>query len=319
MKRLRAVHVSFMIATAVLLSAQMSAELTVRGCRRSDGDGVFGTAAGRSPLSLVVGRLEELVGDVLLLKADNYFHGQTSLLGSTRVGECHAMYGGVGELDGGEHEHHDGEEYCSACGQDDEHDHVHEHDAAHGLSYNHFLYRQYVKVAPTAHVHIHRSEEIVPWLYASVRFNPGNERAALVTAYWLSQQLGRPEQAEGVLRAALAKRPSSWRLHAELAWLHYRQGRTGPALRQCASALQLFEPGEDAEQARLDLAGLWRLAGACQERLGNLDRAVACARQVVELLPDSEPARHRLEDLLERLDGSRAGADGGTASAPAGP
>lgn len=298
MKQLRAVHVLLMIAAAVLLCAQMSAELTVRGCRRSDGDGVFGRSAGRSPLSLAIGRLEELVGDMLLLKADNYYHGQTSLLGSTRVGECHAMYDGEHDV------HEDGH------GHEHGHEHGDEHDsAAHALSYDHFFYRQYTKVASTAHVHLGSSEEIVPWLYASVKFNPGNERAALVTTYWLSQQLDEPEQAERVLRAALAKRPTSWRLHAELAWLHFRQERNGPALRQCASALRLFEPGEDAEQARLDLAGLWRLAGACQERLGNLERAVACAEEVVRLVPRSPSARHRLDELRARLDGSGADVD----------
>ena len=132
MKRLRAVHVSFMIAAAVLLCAQMSAELTVRGCRRSDGEGVFSPSAGRSPLSLAIGRLEELVGDVLLLKADNYFHGQTSVLGTTRVGDCGAMYGGVGELDADNHEHEHAHDHAHNDAHDHAHSdaHEHEHDAA---------------------------------------------------------------------------------------------------------------------------------------------------------------------------------------------
>jgi hypothetical protein len=291
-KRLRAVHVSILIVIAVLLCAQMSAELTVRACRRSDGRGVFGPAERRSPLSLVVGRLEELVGDLLLLKADNYFHGQTSLLGHERMNQELEE----GEEPGGhvEHQHDHGE-----------HDHGGAPDGlccgGQGLAYDHFLYRLYVKVAPTAHVHLHRAEEIVPWLCASVRLNPGNERAAIVTAYWLARQLGKPREAETVLRAALARRPSSWRLRADLAWVHFDQGRFGPALRQCESALRLFRPGQDDEQARTDLAELWRLASACHEALGELAGAVACTERVAELLPASAGAREHLERLRALL------------------
>jgi len=311
-KRLWALRVTMAIAGAVFLCAQMSAELTVRRCRRACEADLPAGQQPRTFLSLFIGKLEALVGDVLLLKADNYFHGQTSLLGRTRVGECGHSLGHGGH--GHDHEH--------ACHHGPGHDGEHHHaaDAEHvehepGLSYDHFLYRQYTKIASTAHVHLGQHEEIVPWLYAGVRLNPGNERAAVVTAYWLGQQLDRPEAAERVLRAALAERPTSWRLHAELGWLHYRLGRYGPALRQCARALGLFEPGEDEEQAGLDLAELWRLASACQEALGDLERAVACAAEVVRLLPDLSAARSRLEQLRARLDAS-AGADGGACAPP---
>jgi len=319
-KRLWALRVTMAIVGAVFLCAQMCAELMVRQCRRACEAEL---PVGQQPhtfLSLFIGRLESLAGDVLLLKADNYFHGQTSLLGRTRVGEC------AHSLGPGGHEHDDACHHEHAChdgpGHDD-HDHHHTADAEHddhpehepGLSYDHFLYRQYAKIASTAHVHLGQHEEIVPWLYASVRLNPGNERAAVVTAYWLAQQLDRPAAAERVLRAALGERPSSWRLHAELGWLHYRLGRYGPALQQCTSALGFFEPDDDEQQARLDLAELWRLASACQEALGDLERAVACAEEVVRLLPDSEAARTRLEHLRARLDAS-AETEGGASASP---
>ena len=293
MRRPSTLYTVLTIAGAVFLCAQMSAELSVRGCRRAAEAGGLGPQRPRTVLSLFIGKLDELVGNVLLLKADNYFHGQTSLLGETRTGKCNAMYAG-----------HEGEHDGADEGDKDAHEHD-EHAAGHpgegALGYDHFFYRQYTKVASTAHVHLGRREEIVPWLYASVTLNPGNERAAVVTAYWLGEQLGKPREAEQVLRAALGVRPSSWRLRAELAWLHYRQGRFAPALRQCSSAIALFDPGDDAEQARLDLAELWRLAGACQEALGDLERAVACAEQVVELVPASRAARDRLERLRGAL------------------
>jgi tetratricopeptide (TPR) repeat protein len=288
MKRDRMLHTVGLIAAALFLCAQMSAELTVRRCQRATAVGAPLAEPPRSVLALFIGKLEALVGDALLLKADNYFHGQTSLLGHMRISE---------EM---EHEEEpDG---------DAEHDHA---DALGGLAchgeglvYDHFLYRLYTKVAPTAHVHLHRSAEIVPWLYASVRLNPGNERAALVTAYWLAKQLERPREAETVLHAALGARPSSWRLRAELAWLHYDQGRFGPALRQCESAIRLFEPGQDHEQARADLAELWRLASACREALSDVPGAVACAERVVELLPAGAGARERLARLRALLPGN---------------
>jgi len=286
MKRYSRLRAALILMGALFLCAQMSAELTVRGCRRAAEAGGLGPQRPRTVLSLFVGELEELVGRVLLLKADSYFHGQTSILGDTRIhDESEAWASREDDAPGAEHR---------APGQS---------SRERAVSYDHLLYRQYTKVASTAHVHLDRGEEIVPWLYASVRLNPGDERAAVMTAYWLGQRLGQPRKAEQVLRAALAERPSSWRLRAELGWLHYRQGRYGAALRQCSSALQLFEAGDDAEQARLDLAELWRLAGACQEALGDLERAIACAEQVVALVPQSRPARDRLERLRMELDG----------------
>jgi hypothetical protein len=307
MKRYSTLRTAFVIAGAVFLCAQMSAELSVRACRRTAEAGGLGPQRPRTVLSLFIGELDELVGNILLLKADNYFHGQTSLLGETRAGKCDAMYAGhegAGEEDAEDHEHeHDacGPDGCAAGSVSSHDEHAAGHHGEGALGYDHFLYRQYVKVASTAHVHLRRREEIVPWLYASVKLNPGNERAVVVTAYWLGEQLGRPREAEKVLRAALDERPSSWRLHAELGWLHYRQGRYGPALRQCSSAITLFKPGDDAEQARLDLAELWRLAGACQEALGDLGRAVACAEQVAALVPENHAACDRLERLLAEL------------------
>ncbi len=303
MKRFRALRTTLVIAGAIFLCAQMSAELTVRRCRRAAETGAPGLERPRTVLSLFIGKLEELVGDVLLLKADNYFHGQTSLLGQTRVGKCDCMH----EHHEHAHEHHEdahghGHE-AHHNGHEAEHHGDHEaHRGTGALSYDHFLYRQYLKVAPTVHVHLHRREEIVPWLYASVRLNAGNERAAVLTAYWLGRQLDRPREAEQVLRAALAVRPSSWRLQAALAWLHYHEGRFGPALRQCTSAIRLFEPVKDEEQARLELAELWRLASVCHETLGNLERAVACAETVARILPECRKSPKRLVELRARLE-----------------
>lgn len=303
MKRWRTLMVLFPLVSALWLCAQLGSELTVRGCRRAEGDGVFGVAGRRTVCSLVVGRLEELVGDLLLLKADNYYHGQTSLLGRVRLHEGAHEHEGHHECHD-HHHHHDG--HGGEVEPADELDEVspehHGHcDGKGGLAYDHFFYRQYTKVASTAHEHLDASEELVPWLYASVRLNPGNERSAILTAYWLTEQLDRSDDAERILRAALAERPFSWRLRAELSWHHYRHGRFGPALRQCASALQLFKPDPDEEQARLDLARLWRLASACQEALGDIERALACAERVVTLVPASEAARHRVEVLRARL------------------
>jgi len=319
-RRFRALRIPLVVVGAVFLCAQMSAELTVRACRRTNEGGGRGLRRPRTVLSLFIGRLEELVGDVLLLKADNCFHGQTSLLGRTRVGECHQAHShhehACGPGGGGSHDH-DHEHCCDGHGEP-AHDHHADgagHEGGGALSYEHFLYRQYLKVAPTAHVHLGRHEEIVPWLYASVRLNAGNERAAVVAAYWLDGQLDRPREAERVLRAALAVRPSSWRLRAELGWLHYNEGRFGQALRQCESAIRLFEPSTDEAQAdgasaALDLAGLWRLASACHEQLGDLGGAAACAEKVAEILPESAAARERLHELRARL-GGEAGAEAG--------
>jgi tetratricopeptide (TPR) repeat protein len=299
MKRYRVLRTALPIAAALFLCAQMSAELTVRRCRLAAESEASTWGPPRTVLSLFIGKLEELVGDVLLLKADNYFHGQTSLLGHTRVGECDH---GLGHHAHGHHE-------CT-CGHDTHGPHAHHephHHAEAALGYEHFLYRQFLKVAPTAHVHIQRHEEIVPWLYASVRLNARNERAAVVAAYWLNRQLDRPRDAERVLRAALAERPSSWRLRGELAWLHYGEGRFGVALRQCKSAITLFRPEADEEASRLDLARLWRLASACQEELGHLAQAVACAEIVAGILQENEAAQERLDELKARLEAEPPG------------
>jgi tetratricopeptide (TPR) repeat protein len=58
--------------------------------------------------------------------------------------------------------------------------------------------------------------EMLPWLQLSVAMDPQRVDSYLVSAYWLSEEMGKPAEAERVLREGLSENPDSYELLFEL-------------------------------------------------------------------------------------------------------
>jgi tetratricopeptide (TPR) repeat protein len=75
----------------------------------------------------------------------------------------------------------------------------------------------------TAHTHLEggNAREILPWLELSADLDPQRIETYTVTAYWLSERLGRVAEAELFLRRGLRANPKSYEILFELGKLYY--------------------------------------------------------------------------------------------------
>jgi tetratricopeptide (TPR) repeat protein len=159
-----------------------------------------------------------------------------------------------------------------------------------------------------------------------VSLPPAARSRALLVQAVAGLEAGRLDEAESLLRKALALDPGSHRAYLSLAVLESRRGNDAAAMEDCRKALALRpdfadaygqmgvsalrlgdlpEATRDLEQAtRLDPSdkeGLSRL-GVIYAQAGRLEEAKQAFRQALSLDPGFEKARHNLEHLesLER-------------------
>jgi len=220
----------------------------------------------RTILSVFIGQLENLIGDMMILKADVYLHGMLSY--TEYIGEkkhhgeqCHAL----------EHNHH---EHAEA----DHHDHHHE------SGFNNFFFKKYQKVRSSEHVHIDNDKELAPWLAASTRLNPHNIRAFLIGAYWVGHRMKKWDEAEKLLREGIRYNSKNWQLRYELGNLYTAQEKYQQALAQYVKAEKLF-PQQRQDELKLELCNLWRSTAGAYEKLTAYDKAIAAYRKILELNP----------------------------------
>jgi tetratricopeptide (TPR) repeat protein len=108
--------------------------------------------------------------------------------------------------------------------------------------------------------------------------------------------LGRPGEAEGSYRQALALRPHLAEAHADLALAQAQQGRLPEAVANLQQALRLRPQYPEA----------YNNLGVLLSQLGRPDEAVACWQQALRLRPDFGQARQNLEAALRGRAGAPA-------------
>lgn len=159
-----------------------------------------------------LGEARSIGSYISILQADRYYHGGIGHLDEDQCGKLWEF----------EHDHEHG--------HDHEHDQDHGHDHSHGnearTQYSRFnvLMRISEEIALTEHVHLKGGQmrEIVPWLYYAARIDPRNTQAYVLSAYYLADRLGRPDQAMAFLREGSSKNPDSWEINAEMARIYFQ-------------------------------------------------------------------------------------------------
>lgn len=161
----------------------------------------------------LLGSAQEMIGDTLFQKADQYFHR------------------GVG-------------------GHRDESDGLHAEEPldgkAHGAGPENWVRRVNEAVRSTRHAHLGASEskEILPFLALSTRFNPRNVEAVLSAAYWLDTKMDLTDQAIAVLQKGIRDNPRDWHIDLQLGILYLKKKK---AYAQCVEVLQQAIPKVNVE------------------------------------------------------------------------
>jgi len=162
--------------------------------------------------------------------------------------------------------------------------------------FNHFLYKRFKAVRSSEHVHINDAKEITPWLAASIRLNPHNVRAFLITSFWVDKKLGKPDEAERILREGLRYNRRNWQLHYELGRLYATRNKPDQALNYYIRALDFF-PVEQQEDNKLELSSVLRSLAAVFKEKGDPGRAAAVYQKIMEINPTEETV-NKLKSLL---------------------
>lgn len=164
-----------------------------------------------------------------------------------------------------------------------------------------FFRRLSATVTPEEHAHLSGSsiKEIMPWLTFAMQADPHNTEYAVVAAFWLASEGGRPDLAHEVLHAARIDNPTDCELIVEEGRLYVRQGGFDDARRLLDMALRRW-PGrlnpteEDALRLKREILLYTALLA---EESGNRQAAAADLRIVLAMYPEMESLRKRIQNL----------------------
>ncbi len=148
---------------------------------------------GASVLEIIFGESRLVLSDVLLDKADEYFHG----------GVKHAACCGYAATHEHENEH--------------EREHEHEHEHPH-VSPRDLWQWINARVHSQEHRHLKGADnrELLPWLWGACRTSPKNIMAYESAAYVMEKLLNQPLEAAKLLREAISVNQESARLEVSL-------------------------------------------------------------------------------------------------------
>ena len=157
--------------------------------------------------------------------------------------------------------------------------------------------------------------EILPWLKLSSRLDPENIKTYLVMAYWLRSKLGKPSEAEQVLREGLRPNPGNPQLLFELGRIYYQdykkptraQSIWEAALRSWAEekpgvpeSKRLEDTNENYDDRYL-FRELHEYLAQLEEDAGNYNAAIAHLQQAQLASPKPEELQKQIDALKQKV------------------
>ncbi len=231
---------------------------------------------GDDVLTQVLGETRLAVSQMLLDKADEYFHG------GVRHTDCE--HEGTA-MDHDEHDQDQDEEEC----------------AAHERFDPWRMINRRVHVQEHRHMHGAEATELLPWLWAASHISAENLQALESTAYVLNRMLGNPGAAVELLEQGIAKNPVSAELEFSLGELHLHAFndvvKAEAAFRSALEKNLLARDASDEDTRLLRLRTLFYL-GYLSKLKGDTRGLRQCLREAEELSPQ-HVCTNDLRKLLE--------------------
>jgi tetratricopeptide (TPR) repeat protein len=159
------------------------------------------------------------------------------------------------------------------------------------------------EIRPEEHQHLSGQGivDIMPWLEFAMEADPDNVDYALVAAFWLATDAGRPDVAHEVLRRARIANPRNCRLPAEEARIYIREGRLADARRLADLALELF-PGSTPfgpDEAKAFFRDVLLHRAILAEAAGDIQTAIRDLNGILMIYPEMATLRDRIVHLRE--------------------
>ncbi|MDP8248906.1 MAG: tetratricopeptide repeat protein [Candidatus Tritonobacter lacicola] len=231
-------------------------------------DGYFaGGAAGEEDLlGVLLGEMRSVLGDMALVRADDYFHR------GIRHVECTHFEGLGGDMED-EHRRERGD----------------------------YIGRLNEAIHPAGHVHLDGGSlrEMFPMIGAAIALDPNKEEAYLTGAYWL-ERVGKSPDAIDLLQRGVKKNPDSYLLYTDLGrYLFTREKDDSLALKALERALSNWNAcaamGDDPEQ--LARVSILLYMGAVFEKEGRPDEAIGCYEDIIKQFPARKGLLKKIKNL----------------------
>lgn len=144
--------------------------------------------------------------------------------------------------------------------------------------------------------------EILPWLSMAVAMDPNRVETYTVGAYWLRNQLGKPKEAEALLREGLRNNPGSYAILYELGRIFAENYKDSDRARNTwEAALRRWNEQEGSKKNPDNfLLGeiAWGLA-RLEESAGNNQKAISYLELAKKASPYPENVQKRIDELKQ--------------------
>ena len=192
-----------------------------------------------------------------------------------------------------DHEHEHDEESCSECQNGNTSFMGKPKDWFEAMG-RHFM------VSDHTHLKGGSEREILPWLELSAELDPQRIETYVVTAYWLADRLGKPEEAEQFLRQGLKANPLSYEILFELGKLYDKHLNQPERARNVwLLALRRWDEVEAAKEDP-DHHGRERIfvyLGNLEAQQGNYLEAVRWFQEAKKHSPSPEAIEERIKEI----------------------
>ena len=234
-----------------------------------------------SMLQVLMGDSRRMFANHFFVKADVYFHSGYYPTIFDQVKKEERLH--IQDNDGHDEEgHRDGDEEGDFLGEP--------RDWIDRLGRNFF---------PTEHSHLAAGEqrELLPWLKMAAELDPQKIQTYTVGAYWLRTQLGKPEEAERLLRDGWRENPDSYEILFELGRVRYQHHHDPAGARNLWQfALRKYQK-QVAADAKPDEFVLEEILGSLaelEEIEGNYPEAIRYLTSLKELSPAKTQIEKRI-------------------------
>lgn len=253
-----------------------------------------------SLMEVIMGDSRRLLGDYFFAKADIYFHSGYYI---SRFGGAKEHHEGSGHMAGAteEHEHEDHAGHA---------DHEEEEHAAPDAPKD-WIEAFGRKFYPSEHTHLDEGgpnkhdavQEILPWLKFSADLDPNRIETYTVSAYWLSQRLHKPKEAEAFLREGLGANPGNPSILFELSRIAASNDKDldhAVNLLELALAKWKEQEGPKKEPNTFLLEQIYGNLAKLETERGKSEKAIEYLKQLKSLSPHPEAVEKQIEDLEQK-------------------
>jgi len=149
-----------------------------------------------------------------------------------------------------------------------------------------------------AHLSGQKIQEIMPWIWLTVRTDPHNVEAYRNAAFWLNEA-GHPNEAHAVLQEAQWDNPFNYQIPLENGRIYLKEKKFVQAKHAFDVGLAFWPrpPNSDGGVAREDRFTLLLYRSLLHEVDGEKEQAISCLEEIVAMFPERKEIRERIRCL----------------------